>query len=402
MIIKNGYVIINNELVRKDLLIQDGKIVDIKDNIDGDDYLDAKDCLIMPGGVDVHVHLREPGFTYKETINSGTKAAAKGGITTVMSMPNLRPCPHNVKNLKVQEEIIEKDAVVHVYPYGAVSVDQKGQEIADLESLCKKVVAITDDGVGVNNIEILTEAMKIAKKYNIVMASHAEDEVDGKLPQGEYVAVEREIKLAKEIGCKYHFLHMSTKQSFELIRQAHKEGYKNITCEVAPHHLLLNQDMIKNGNFKMNPPLRSKEDMEETIKALLDGTAIMIASDHAPHAAHEKNVEYSKCLNGIIGLETMIPLIYTHFIETKKATLNDFMDWFVTNPNKVFSLPERKLEVGYDADITVLDIKTKRKFTEEEIVSLSKNSPYIGMEMTGFPKYTLVNGKIVWRDDYEM
>ena len=351
----------------------------------------------MPGGVDVHVHLRQPGYEYKETILSGTKAAAKGGITTIFAMPNLNPCPHNLENLNVQKEIIEKDALVRVYPYGAVSKNQKGKEIASLNELCGNVIAFTDDGVGVNNIDILVETMEFAKKHNVVLASHAEDEIDGKLPQGEYVAVKREIELAKKIGCKYHFLHMSTKQSFEFIREAHLQGYKNITCEVSPHHLLLNEQMITDGNYKMNPPLRSEENRLETINALLDKTAIMIASDHAPHADFEKNKEYDKCLNGIIGLETMIPLIYTHFIKTNKASLNDFIDWFVNNPNKVFNLPERKIEKGYIADIAILDIKTVRKYTKEEIVSLSKNSPYIGMEMTGFAKYTIVDGKVIWR-----
>ena len=397
MIIKNGYIIINNNLVKKDLLIENNIISKIDDDLQGKDILDATDCLIIPGATDVHVHLRQPGYEYKETIKSGTMAAAKGGITNVLSMPNLNPCPHNLENLKVQQDIINTDAVVHVYPYGSVSKDEKGKEIADLENLCKKVVAITDDGVGVNNIEILKKAMEIAKKHDLVIASHAEDLVDGKLPQGEYVAVKREIELAKQIGCKYHFCHMSTKESFEYIRQAHKEGFNNITCEVAPHHLLLNEIMIKDGNYKMNPPLRSKENQLATIQALLDKTAIMIASDHAPHSKDEKNKEYDKCLNGIIGIETMLPLIYTHFIETKKATLDDFVDWFVTNPNKVFKLPERKIQEGYVADITILDIKTYREYKEEEILSLSKNTPYIGMKLTGFPRYTLVNGKIVWR-----
>ena len=192
--------------------------------------------------------------------------------------------------------------------------------MADLENLCKEVIAITDDGVGVNNIEILIKAMEIAKKYDLVIASHAEDVVDGKLPQGEYVAVKREIELAKKIGCRYHFCHMSTKQSFEYIKKAHEEGFNNITCEVAPHHLILNETMIKDGNYKMNPPLRDKENQEATINALLDGTAIMIASDHAPHSKEEKNKEYDKCLNGIIGIETMLPIVYTYFVETKKAT----------------------------------------------------------------------------------
>lgn len=396
MIIKNGCVVIDNKLVRKDILVQDDLIVAVEDFIDGEEYLDAKGCLIMPGATDVHVHLREPGYEYKETILSGSKAAAKGGVTTVFSMPNLNPVPDCLESLNIQKDIIKRDAVVNILPYGSVTKNQKGQEIANFEELYKEVVAFTDDGCGVNNIDVLKKAMEFAKDKNIVLASHAEDSVDGKLPQGEYVAVEREIKLAKEIGCKYHFLHMSTKQSFELIRKAHKEGYTNITCEVSPHHLLLNSDMIKNGNYKMNPPLRSKEDQQETIKALIDGVAVMIASDHAPHSEEEKNREYDKCLNGIIGIETMLPLIYTNFIKTKKASLQNFIDWFVTNPRKVFSLEERKIEVGYKADITVLDIEKTRVYQKEEILSLSKNSPYIGMSLTGFPRYTIVAGKVVY------
>ena len=396
MILRNGYILLDNKLVRRDIEITNGIITKIEDSIDCKEYIDCKEGWIIEGAVDVHVHLREPGFTHKETILSGTKASAKGGVTTIMSMPNLKPCPDSIENLKVQEDIIVRDAQVHVYPYAAVTKGQLGQENSDLESLCKKVKAITDDGVGVNNIDLLTKAMKYAKKYNIVIASHAEDLVDSKLPQGEYVAVRREIELAKQIGCKYHFCHMSTKESFDAIRQAHKEGYTNITCEVSPHHLLLNENMIKDANWKMNPPLRSEENRKETIKALLDGTALMIASDHAPHAKEEKEQEYSKAPNGIIGIETMLPLIYTHFVDKGIATHSDFLNWFVYNPIKVFSLPERKLEVGYPGDLTVLDINTLRKYTKEEILSLSTNSPYIDMEMKGFPLLTLVNGKIVW------
>lgn len=399
MIIKNGFVIENNSLVKKDILIENGKIVKVDDVIDGNDILDVNESLIIPGAVDVHVHLREPGFEYKETIKTGTLAAAKGGVTTILSMPNLNPCPDSLANLEVQQKLIDKDALVKTYPYASVSVGEKGQQISDLENLCKKVIAITDDGVGVNNIDILKEAMRIAKKYDIVMASHAEDLVDSKLPQGEYVAVRREIEYAKEIGCKYHFCHMSTKESFDAIREAHKQGYTNITCEVAPHHLILNEEMIKDGNYKMNPPLRSEENRLATVQALLDGTAIMIASDHAPHSEKEKTQSYDKCPNGIIGLETMIPLIYTNFIETKIASLDLFLNWLVYNPIKVFNLPERKIKEGYPADLAILDIKTKRKYTKEEIVSLGKNSPFIGMELTGFCKCTLVDGKIVWREE---
>ena len=398
MILKNGFIIKNNKLVKKDILIDNGIIKEINDNIEGQDTLDVTDLLVIPGVVDVHVHLREPGYTHKETIKSGTLSAAKGGVTTVLAMPNLNPTPDNVNNLKIEEEIIKRDSIVNTYPYAAVTVGQKGEKLADLEELAKHVYAITDDGVGVNNIELLVEAMEIAKKYDIVMASHAEDVIDSKLPQGEYVAVRREIEYAKEIGCKYHFCHLSTKESFEAVRKAREEGYTNITCEVSPHHLFLNEEMIVDGNWKMNPPLRSEENRLETIKALLDKTAMVIASDHAPHSIEEKSQEYSKCPNGIIGLETMIALVYTNLIHTGMATLDDFLDWLVYNPIKIFSLPERKLAKGYVADLTILDINNFREYTLDEIVSKGKTSPFIGMKLTGFPKYTMINGKIVWNN----
>lgn len=399
MILKNGYIVINNKLVKKDIEIVKDIIFKIEDNIEVKEYIDCKGGLIIPGATDVHVHLREPGFERKETILSGTKAAAKGGVTTIFSMPNLNPCPDSIENMHVQIELINKNAQVKVYPYASVTKGEKGQELSDLEDLCPLVKAITDDGVGVNNLELLEKAMEYAKKYNIVMASHAEDLVDSKLPQGEYVAVRREIELAKKIGCKYHFCHMSTKESFDAIRQAHKEGYTNITCEVSPHHLLLNEEMIKDSNWKMNPPLRSEQNRLETIKALLDGTACMIASDHAPHTKEEKSKSYEQAPNGIIGIETMLPLIYTHFIDTGLAILNDFISWFTTNPRKIFSLSERKIEVGYQADLTVLDIQNKRKYKEKEILSLSTNCPYIGMEMKGFPILTIYKGNIVWEEE---
>lgn len=397
MILKNGLIIDCDTLVKKDIKIEEGMIVEISDFIDGEDILDVEGLLVMPGAVDVHVHLREPGFTHKETIASGTLSSAKGGVTSVMAMPNLNPTPHNLENLNIEKAIIEKDALVNVYPYAAVSVGQKGVKIAELDELCPHVYAITDDGVGVNNIDILVSAMKTAKKYNVVMASHAEDIVDSKLPQGEYVAVRREIEYAKEIGCKYHFCHLSTKESFEAVRKAKEEGYTNITCEVSPHHLFLDSSMIKDGNWKMNPPLRNEADRLETIKALLDGTAEVIASDHAPHSIEEKSQDYDKCPNGIIGLETMIALVYTNLIKTNLASYSKMLDWLVYNPIKIFNLPKRKLEVGYPADLAILDINTEREYQVDEILSKGKNSPFIGMKLTGFPKYTLVGGKIIWK-----
>ena len=397
MIIKNGLLLINDELVKKDILIEKGIITKIEDEINGEDVIDASNCFVMEGAVDVHVHLREPGFTHKETIATGTLACAKGGITTALAMPNLKPCPDSLENLKVEEDIIKKDALINVYPYGAVSKGQKGEENSSLDDLCKKVYAITDDGFGVNNIEVLVTAMEKAKEYDIVMASHAEDEVDPYSPQGEYVAVKREIEYAKKVGVKYHFCHMSTKESFEYINNARSEGYTNITFEVSPHHLLLNKDMIKDSNWKMNPPLRSEEDRLATVKALLENKDVVIASDHAPHSKEEKSREYNLCPNGILGAETMLPLIYTNFIKTGLATHKDFKNWLVYNPLKIFNLPRKSISVGSEADLVVLDINNYREYKEEEIVSIGKNSPYIGMKLTGFPIYTILKDKIIWR-----
>lgn len=395
--IKNGYILENDKLVQRDLHIADDVIIKVGENLEIlGEIVDANGGFIMPGATDVHVHMREPGYSHKETIHTASLGALKGGVTTCLAMPNLNPCPDSLENLKVELEIIERDGLVNIYPYGAVTVAQKGIDLADINSFKDKVCAITDDGVGVNNIDLLVKAMKFAKEHNMVIASHAEDTINGKLPEGEYKAVIREIELAKEIGCKYHFCHMSTKESFEAIKQAQDEGYP-ITCEVAPHHLILNETMIKNANWKMNPPLRSEENRLETVKALLDGVACVVASDHAPHSEEEKSKEYDKCPNGILGLETMLPIVYTHFIKTGMASLNDFVNWFVNNPNRIFNLGERKLEVGYPADLTILDLNNKREYKKEEIVSLSKNSPYIGMEFYGFPILTIVGGKVLFK-----
>lgn len=395
--IKNGYVLEDNKLVLKDLYIADDVIIKVGENLEVmGELVDAKGGFIMPGATDVHVHMREPGYSHKETIHTASMGALKGGVTTCLAMPNLNPCPDSLENLNVELEIIERDGLVNIYPYGAVTVAQKGMDLADLESFKDKVCAITDDGVGVNNIDLLVKAMKFAKENDMVIASHAEDSVNGKLPEGEYKAVIREIELAKEIGCKYHFCHMSTKESFEAIKKAQEEGYP-ITCEVAPHHLILNESMIKDANWKMNPPLRDEGNRLETVKALLSGVACMVASDHAPHSEEEKSREYDKCPNGILGLETMLPVVYTHFVKTGMATLKDFVSWFVDNPNKVFNLGERKIEVGYPADITILDLDNKHVYTKDEIVSLSKNSPYIGMEFYGFPILTMVSGKVLFK-----
>ena len=397
ILIKNGQVIENNKLVQKDVLVKNSKIAEIGINLNYDcETLDATGCIVMPGAVDVHVHLREPGFEHKETIKTGTSSCAKGGLTSIMSMPNLKPCPDSLENLNRQLEIIKKDALVNVYPFGTITINEEDKELAKIEEFKDLVYGLTDDGRGVNNLGILEQAMQLAKKYDLTIASHAEDNYYKTLPEGEYIAVRREIELVKKIGCKYHFCHMSTKESFDAIRLAQKEGYP-ITCEVAPHHLILNQSMIKDANWKMNPPLRSEEDRLATVKALIDGVACMVASDHAPHTTEEKSKEYDLCPNGIIGAETMVPIIYTHFVKTGLISLNKFLDILVYNPIKIFNLPKRDLSISSIADIAVIDITNSHEYQLEEIKSMGKNSPFIGMSFYGFAKYTLVNGKIVYR-----
>lgn len=398
ILIKNGFIVLDNKLIKKDILIENEFIKKIDTQIECDcEIVDAKGCLVMPGAVDVHVHLREPGFEYKETIKTGTLSASCGGVTSVMSMPNLKPCPDSLEHLKVQLDIIKRDAVVNVYPFGSVTVNEEDKELSNIDEIHEYVYGLSDDGRGVNNLELLEKAMKLAKKYNLTIASHAEDNIYKYAPAGEYVAVRREIELAKKIGCKYHFCHMSTKESFEAIRKARLEGFTNITCEVAPHHLVLNETQIVDANFKMNPPLRSEENRLATVEALLDGTAQMIASDHAPHSVLEKSLEYDKCPNGIIGLETMIPIIYTEFVKKGLIDLNRFLDLLVYNPIKIFNLPKRDLKEGSIADIAILDIENKYTYKKENIVSMGKNSPFIGNSYYGFNKVTLVNGKIVYK-----
>ena len=399
ILLKNCRIIEDNKLIKKDILV-DKTIIEINDHINCEaEVFDLNGMLVMPGGVDVHVHFREPGFENKETIKTGTMAAAKGGFTAVMPMPNLNPYPDSLDNLNVELDIIKRDAIVDCYPYGTTTIGEKDLMPSKLEEIHEYVKAITDDGVGVNNLELLESQMLLAKKYNLVIASHAETPRGNYAPDGEYTAVRNEIELAKKTGCKYHFCHMSTKESFEAIRKAHKEGYTNITCEVSPHHLIFNEEMINgNPNFKMNPPLRSEEDRLATVEALLDGTAIMVASDHAPHTEEEKSREYSKCPNGILGIETMIPVIYTNFVKTGLIDYNKFLDILVNNPSKVFNLPRRSLSVGEVADIIALDIDNSHTYTKEEIVSKGKNSPYIGMKFYGFNKLTIKNGNIIYNN----
>ena len=402
ILLKNGYIILDNKKVKKDILISEGIIQKIEDNIDYScRVIDVSGMLITPGLFDCHVHFREPGYEYKETIKTGTMASAKGGITSCMPMPNLKPVPDNRENLLKELEIIKKDAIINCYPYGSITIGEQGKERSKIEEFHDLVYAVSDDGMGNNNIGVLEEVMKLAKEYNIVVASHSEDlkYIKNKEPEGEILAVEREIEMAKRIGCKYHFCHLSTRKSIELVRKAKKEGYTNITCEIAPHHLVLNKTLVNlNPNYKMNPPLRVEDDRLACVEALVDGTCDIIATDHAPHSEAEKALEFLKAPNGIIGVETMFPLIYTEFVKTGIITLDRMLDLMVYNPQKIFGLPKRGLKEGDIADIAVFDIENSHTYSYGEIESLSKNSPFIGRKLNGFTKLTIKDGKIIYNN----
>lgn len=403
MILKNGMLLINNELVKKDIQIENGTITLINDNINGVDVLDLNNLFVSPGFVDVHVHLREPGFSFKETIKNGTMAAARGGYTHVMAMPNLNPVPSTLEGLKVQLDLIKKNAVVRVTPYGALSKDLKGYTLADIEELSTLVCGYTDDGLGLQSDELMYEAQKRIKKLGMIVAAHCEDErfIESNNRRAEYEQVRRDIELVRITNVKYHICHISTKESVEAVRQAKKEGLP-VTCEVAPHHLLLNETQVYNNpNFKMNPPLRPLSDVAACIEGLLDGTIDMIATDHAPHTEEEKAREFDKAPNGIVGLETAFGLLYKNLVLTNMITLERLVELMSTNPCKVFNIQGGEIKEGAVADLTVIDLNEQSEVNPKDFISLGKNTPFTNMEVQGKVKYTIVNGVVVYKNEEE-
>lgn len=399
MLLKGGSIICGGVLQRKDILIENGIIKKIGDSLSHTGkIIDVSGCWVIPGTIDIHGHLREPGYEKKGTIYCETGSAAKGGITAVAAMPNLRPCPDCAENLKIERYIIRRDALIDVYPYAAVSVDEKGNESADLDSMKDAVKAITDDGRGVNNLEILTAAMRWAEANDKVMCSHAEMEGYGVSPEAEYLAVEREIELAEKIGCKYHFCHISTEQAFNLIKKAQLNGV-DVTCEVTPHHLTLTEnDICGNTNYKMNPPLRTEADRAAAVRAVLDGTATIIATDHAPHSEADKAVEYSAAPNGIIGFETMLPVTYTALVKSGLISCGKFLELTVYNPARRLSIPYNTVQAGQTATLAAIDISHSREYTKQEILSKSRNSPFIGKSYYGFNRLTVLRGKVIYSE----
>lgn len=363
--------------------------------------IELDNSFILPSFCDVHVHFREPGFGYKETIRQGSLAGARGGYTVVGTMPNLKPAPCDMDSLRVQQEIIDRDAVIQVIPYGTITKDQSGTgTLSDMEGMANHVLAFSDDGKGVQDDGLMREAMNVAKSLNKLIVAHCEDESllrEGKVRESEWRQIERDLKLADETGCGYHVCHISCKESVEVIRDAKKSGV-NVTCETAPHYLMLDTEDVRKGiaenpeaggRFKMNPPIKDPADRKAMIEGALDGTVDMIATDHAPHSAEEKSKGFEKSLNGITGLECAFPVLYTGLVRPGVMTLERLVEMMAIAPRKRFGLP---MGDGY----AVMDLENPYVLDSSRFLSMGKCTPFDGWTVYGKTQMTFRNGKIVY------
>ena len=369
---------------------------------------DSPQYAVFPGFCDVHLHFREPGFSYKETIRTGSRASAAGGYTAVCTMPNLNPVPDSKEHLQQQLRMIEEQAVIHVYPYGAITVGQQGTLLADLEGMASNVIAFSDDGRGVQSDELMGQAMLRAKELGKMIVAHCEvNELlrggyihDGDYAKAhghkgicsasEYEQIARDLKLVEQIGCKYHVCHISTKESVELIRQAKARGV-DVTCETGPHYLVMDDSFLQeDGRFKMNPPLRSPEDRLALVEGIKDGTIDMIATDHAPHSAEEKAKGLAGSAFGIVGIETAFPVLYTHLVQTGVITLEKLVALLSDNPRKRFNIP-------LGQDFTIWDLEAETVVDPETFISKGKATPFAGWKLTGVCMLTACDGKVVYK-----
>ncbi|MGM9647209.1 MAG: dihydroorotase [Eubacteriales bacterium] len=409
----------NGSLIPADVTVREGVVSSIESSTDAGNQtmplpFDFFECVIFPTFSDVHVHFREPGFSYKETIASGSRAAARGGYGDVCTMPNLNPVPDSVEHLNEQLKRIEDGAVIRVHPYGSITVGQQGKKLSDLAGMADKVIAFSDDGRGVQSDEMMRAAMTEAKRLGKMIVAHCEvNELlrggyihDGRYAkahghrgicsESEWKQIERDLRLAEEVGCAYHVCHISTKESVDIIRKAKARGV-NVTCETGPHYLVLcEDDLQEDGRFKMNPPLRSREDRDALIEGILDGTIDMIATDHAPHSAEEKGRGLEKSAMGVVGIETAFAVMYTHFVRTGRMTIGRLIDLLHNNAAKRFGIGV-PLAVGEKANFTVWNLNEEFTVNPDDFLSMGRATPFAGMRLFGVCEMTVVDGKIVYR-----
>lgn len=417
-LLKGARVYVHGALVPMDIEVTDGIVTAREQSIlpAGDErVLELNDLVVFPGFVDVHVHLREPGFSYKETIATGSAACAHGGYTTVCAMPNLNPAPDSAAHIAVQQQLIDRDAVVRVLPYASITMGQKGEgELVDMAGLAGQVCGFSDDGRGVKELATMREAMVQCKAAGAIIAAHCEDTSvipkgagvhDGKwarahgLPgipsSSEWMPIKRDIELCRETGCDYHVCHVSTKESVALIRQAKREGV-NITCETGPHYLLLCEDDLQDlGRFKMNPPLRAAEDRAALVEGLLDGTIDMIATDHAPHSAEEKSKGVTGSAMGVVGIESAFPLLYTHLVETGVMTLSQLVEKLTTAPRARFHL-DGGIEVGDRCELTAFDLNVQETVDPDRFLSMGRATPFEGWSVHAACRLTMCGDTLAY------
>lgn len=417
-LIKGAFVYAGAGFSKLDVLITDGKINTLGTSISTngvDAVFYAQDKYLIPGFVDVHVHLREPGFSYKETIKTGTLAAAKGGYTAVCAMPNINPVPDSVENIKTELDLIKKDAVINVYPFASITKGRKGGgELVDFDALKDYAVGFSDDGTGVQDEQDMRLAMEQCAKIGKVISAHCE--VNDLLHGGyihdgeyckahghkgicsasEYEQIERDCKLAEETGVRYHVCHISTKESVDIIRKAKARGV-NVTCETGPHYLTMcDKDLQEDGRFKMNPPLRSEEDKQALLQGILDGTIDVIATDHAPHSAEEKSKGLAGSAMGVVGLETSFAVLYTKLVKSGFITLEKLIELMSVNPRKIFDLPGGEIKEGEVADLALLDLDAKWSVDPDDFLSMGRATPFEGWQLQGKNIMTMCGGKVVY------
>jgi dihydroorotase len=421
ILIKNGKILRDGELITQDVLIEGNKITQIAEQIEkeGHKEIDVKGKWISAGFIDMHVHLREPGFEAKETIATGTTAAARGGFTAIACMPNTRPVIDRVEVVSQIQDKAKKEGVVRVLPMGSITVRELGEQLTDMAELKKAgIVAVSDDGVGVQNSKVMKQGMKLARKLGLPVVAHCEDDslakggsvnegvfsekhgLKGIPNEAEAIHVARDILLAEATGAHYHVCHISAKESVREVRKGKEEGIK-VTAEVCPHHLLLTDEDIPGLDpmFKMNPPLRAEADRKALIEGLKDGTIDIIVTDHAPHTAEEKNRGMELAPFGIVGLETAFPLLYTHLVLTGEFTLEEIAQKMTSKPAELFGLPWGRLVEGAEADLVIVDLETERAVNPREFASKGRNTPFTGWNLKGWPVMTMVNGQVVWKRD---